>query len=414
MHAQRARAPSAKERVVYVFQSGGEGAHPVGPLTAAGHGAYYATMVDGGATCGQFVCGTVLELKPTRGAFVAKVLYRFRNNGDGYFANTGLIVDRTGAIIGTSPCCYYGQRGSGVLFKLVPAKRGYTFTTAFAFSGAGPFPNGGLIADRNGTLFGTAYQGGSSASKGAVFKLTPLGTGYAETTIYSFQGGSDGSNPAAGLILGTHGKLSGTTAFGGETGSSCNQGAGCGTLFELTPSGSIYRERVLYRFHGGNDGNQPFASLVADAQGNLFGTTLYGGGAPSCPDGCGTVFELRRSKRHDDESVLYNFSGTGLYPTDPVLLDRAENLYGTTPQGGDGNNGTIFELMRSSTGYTERDVHLFQGPPGDGESPNALVGARDGSLVGTTYFGGSGPASLCGNELGCGVMFVVRGTARSL
>ncbi|MGB6714473.1 MAG: choice-of-anchor tandem repeat GloVer-containing protein, partial [Candidatus Cybelea sp.] len=166
-----AKATSANERIVYVFQGNGRGSHPFGTLTSDGHGAFYGTTVDGGGVCGQFVCGTIVKLTPRHGRYAESVLYRFQNTGDGYFSNTGLIVDATGSIYGTSPCCYYGQQGEGVLFKLSPAKRHYRLTTLFAFSGLGPFPNGGLIVDNTGTFFGTAYQGGSSPADGAVFAL---------------------------------------------------------------------------------------------------------------------------------------------------------------------------------------------------------------------------------------------------
>lgn len=397
-------AAHGNERVVYVFHSGGRGANPVGPLTSDGHGAYYATTYDGGADCGEFVCGTIVKLTPHRDGYAESMVYRFRNDGDGYFPNTGLIVQASGSVVGTSPCCYYGQKGSGVLFKLTPVKQHYRFTTLFVFSGPGPYPNGGLIAGDTGTFFGTALQGGSSPAHGAVFALTPSGSGYTETTIYSFLGGADGANPAVGLTAGTSGRLYGTTAFGGVIDSSCNQGSGCGTIFELTPNGSVYRESILYRFQGGSDGNQPFAALFRDARGNLFGTTEYGGGVSSCPDGCGTVFELRGSTANAGENVLYRFSGTGDYPTAPVIVDSAGNVYGVTTYDGGLNDGTTFELTPSPSGYAERDLHVFQGAPSDGETPNALLAVK-GGFLGTTYFGGSGP---CGNDLGCGVAVFLR------
>lgn len=396
-----AKASSTNERIVYDFQGYGAGSHPFGTLTSDGHGAFYGTTGDGGAYCGQFVCGTIVKLTPRHGRYAESVLYNFHNTGDGYFANAGLIVDATGSIYGTSPCCYYGEQGEGVLFKLALAIGRYRFTKLFAFTGLGPFPNGGLIVDNTGTFFGTAYQGGSSPVDGAVFALAPSGSGYTESTIYNFKGGSDGANPAVGLTEGKSGTLYGTTAFGGALTGSC-RGSGCGVVFELTPGGSGYTESVLHRFEAGSDGNEPFAQLVSDKHGDLFGTTQYGGGAPSCPDGCGTVFELRPSKKAFSERVLYNFSGTGDYPTEPVLLGRAGALYGTTPTGGSGNNGTVFKLTPSSGNYIESDLHLFQGPPNDGETPNALSAGSHGSLVGTTYYGGSGP---CGNDLGCGVAF---------
>lgn len=288
-----------------------------------------------------------------------------------------------------------------MFFELTPAHKKYRFTTLYAFGGNGPFPNGGLIASTSGTFFGTSYQGGASGV-GAVFELTPGGSGYAETTVYSFKGGTDGANPAVGLVARKPGAFFGTTAFGGTPSSSCNQGYGCGTVFELTPKGSGFQERVLYRFKGGNDGNSPFASLAFDAHGDQFGTTEYGGGAGFCPDGCGTVFELRRAGKRYRESVLYNFLGTGDYPTNPVIVGASGVLVGSTATGGSLNDGIIFELTPASSGYAESDLHVFQGYPNDGSSPGPLIANDSGALFGAAYFGGSGP---CGNELGCGAVF---------
>lgn len=402
----RSAGSSVKEKILYDFPASGQGAHPGGNLAYDRAGSLYATTSDGGATCGQFVCGTIVKFSDQGGRYTSSVVYRFHNNGDGYSANSGLIVDATGTIYGTSSCCYYGQKGGGVLFKLTPARKGYEFKTLFAFSGAGPYPNGGLIVDRTGTFFATAYQGGASGF-GAVFELKPAGSGYVEITLYSFSGGADGANPAVGLTAGASGELYGTTAFGGQQ--TCNQGAGCGVVYELTPEAVGYKESVLYAFGGDADGNEPFAAVVRDAKGNLFGTTQFGGGAPSCPDGCGTVYELKRSSSSYTESVLYNFSGTGYNPTEPVIVNRAGAIYGTTQQGGSANNGTVFKLTPSGSGYVESDAYLFQGPPRDGEYPNALTIGKKGRLFGTTIFGGSGPASQCGNDLGCGVVFELRG-----
>jgi uncharacterized repeat protein (TIGR03803 family) len=407
-----------KEQVVYVFQPYGTGANPIGKLVSDGRGGFYSSTFDGGVPCAQFSCGTIVKLTPQRKSYSSTILYRFQNNGDGYFANS-LIIDAAGEIFGTSGCCYYGQQGYGIFFKITPHGHRYKFTTLFAFSHAGPIPNQGLLDNKTGTFYATEQQGGAHGY-GAVFKLAPGAGGYAATTLYSFKGGLDGANPAAGLTPGKSGRLYGTTVFGGSTGSTCNQGFGCGTVFELVPNGRSYIEHVLYKFRGGSDGNQPFAPLVRDVRGNLFGTTKYGGNAPACFDGCGTVFELQRPTGADvsgsyTERVLYNFSGTGEYPTEPVIVFASGTLYGTTTQGGPRSNGTVFRLTPSSNVYVESDVYLFQGPPNDGESPSGLTSDRRSigaasSLVGTTYFGGSGA---CGHDLGCGVMFVLRGIADS-
>jgi hypothetical protein len=196
---------SANERIVYVFKGNGRGSHPFGTLTSDGHGAFYGTTVDGGAVCGQFVCGTIVKLTPRHGRYAETVLYRFHNTGDGYSANAGLIVDATGSIYGTSPCCYYGEEGEGVLFKLSPAKAHYRFTTLFAFSGT-------------------------------VFKLTPSSGTYVENDLHLFQGPpNDGETPNA-LTAGPNGSLVGTTYYGGS--GPCGNDLGCGVAFLLRGAAS--------------------------------------------------------------------------------------------------------------------------------------------------------------------------------
>jgi uncharacterized repeat protein (TIGR03803 family) len=157
-------------------------------------------------------------------------------------------------------------------------------TTLYSFTGDdGAHPQSSLIADPAGNLYGTTAGGGVSG-QGTVFQLDSSGT---PTVLYSFTGGSDGGDPTAGLITDTAGNLYGTTLEGGATGS-CNRPYGCGTVFQLTPSGAL---TVLHTFTG-SDGAHPEAGLIADAAGNLYGTTHSGGAGTSCVQGCGTVFEL--------------------------------------------------------------------------------------------------------------------------
>jgi uncharacterized repeat protein (TIGR03803 family) len=157
----------------------------------------------------------------------------------------------------------------------------------------GAFPEAGLIIDTAGTLYGTTHQGGNNACQGAgcgtVFKLSPGASGYTETVLHRFTGGSDGNGPAAGLVADAKGDLFGTTIAGGT---GCFA-AGCGTVFKLSPpaGGSQWTETVVYRFRGGRDGENPAAGLISDTNGVLYGTTERGG--TGCDDaGCGTVFKV--------------------------------------------------------------------------------------------------------------------------
>jgi len=200
-----------------------------------------------------------------------------------------------------------------------------------------------------------------------------------ETTLYSFSGSPDGYVPLAGLIKDSDGNLYGTTAYGGLY--------GFGTIFEVSKTGV---ETVLYSFSGyPADGVYPQAGLVRDAAGNLFGTTQYGGPG-SCQingftEGCGTVFMLSNT---GVETVLHGFvSGTtdGQLPIARLLLDAAGNLYGTTCHGGTQGNGTVFKV---TPGGTETVMYSFAGTP-DGSCPLAGLILHAGIFYGTTYQGGA-------------------------
>jgi uncharacterized repeat protein (TIGR03803 family) len=175
-----------------------------------------------------------------------------------------------------------------------------------------------------------------------VFQLTPSGT---LNVLYSFTG-SDGAYPYAGLIADAAGNLYGTTDSGGAP-MSCNITTGCGTVFQLDPSGTL---TVLYSFTWSSDGGNPGSALIADAVGNLYGTTQEGGALDRCrPYGCGTVFQLTPS---GSLIVLHTFTGSdGASPPAGLIADAAGNLYGTTYGGGAGTGcigggacGTVFEL----------------------------------------------------------------------
>jgi len=265
---------------------------------------------------------------------------------------------------------------------------------AFIGDGDGGNPVAGLVLDTAGNLYGTtSFGGNSSGSFGVVFNVNP--STRTETVVYNFQGFSDGARPAAALIMDASGNLYGTTpAGGGFSSSTCgNQGAvDCGTVFKLNPS--TQAETVLYSFKGGSDGSSPVAPLVMDATGNLYGTTLTGGASTNCFGGCGIVFKLNPST--GVETVLYNFTGTpdGANPQARVIFDTAGNLYGTTSAGGASKTctacGTVFKL---DTSNNETQLHVFAGPAGappDGAaSVTGLTTDGAGNVYGTTVAGGA-------------------------
>ncbi len=317
-----------------------------------------------------------------------KVLYSFNPDvSDGYNPQAPLIADGAGNLYGTAS--EGGVHNYGVLFKLSPRQGGGYAETAlhsFGRGSDGRNPLGGLVFDHAGNLYGTSEYGGIHGG-GTVFELSPNGSGgWTETVLHNFGNGSDGYYPFAGLIVDSGGNLYGTTEGGGV-----HSG---GTAFELSPrQGGGYTETVLHSFGNGTDGYYPEAGLVLDAHGNLYGTT-ESGGTHSCSGGaCGTVFELSpRQGGGYTETVLHNFgNGTdGYFPYyGSLIFDGSGNLYGTTEQGGVHGSGTAFELSpKQGGGYTETVLHSF-GNGTDGVDPEGgLIFDTSGNLYSTTIYGG--------------------------
>ena len=342
-----------------------------------------------------------LFVTSTLAAAQERVLHNF-NGTDGDVPAAGLIFDNNGNLYGTTSQggtgnCYngYGDIHCGTVFELSPIQGGgWTETVLYSFNWNGNGTDGtaplaGLIFDAAGNLYGTTYNGGTSAD-GTVFELTPAAGGtWTEKVLWSFGNGTDGTAPLAGLIFDAAGNLYGTTVSGGTYGN--------GTVFELTPAaGGTWTEKVLWSFGNGTDGYQPFAGLIFDAAGNLYGTTSEGGTYLYN----GTVFELTPTAGGGwTEQVLhsFNYNGTdGVWPYAGLIFDAAGNLYGTTESGGGGTygSGTVFELTPTGGGgWTEKVLHSFFCSPfncTDGYSPRAgLIFDAAGNLYGTTYNGGT-------------------------
>jgi uncharacterized repeat protein (TIGR03803 family) len=227
----------------------------------------------------------------------------------------------------------------------------------------------------------------------AAFSVTPK-----ESVLYHFKGGTDGATPAAGLVADVLGNLYGTTTSGGTS--------NLGTVFEVSPPGTVWTETVLYNFAGGNDGANPYGNLIFDKAGNLYGTTISGGTSANCTGGCGTVFELSPPAAQGDpwtEAVLYSFAGQsdGANPYSGLIMDSKGNLYGTTQTGGGvscgaTSCGTIFELTPPAAQgdpWTETVIHAF-GKGSDGTHPMAgLTFGLRGAIFGTTPTGNDKAAS---------------------
>lgn len=318
---------------------------------------------------GTYNHGTVFELVNTSGAYSEKVLYSFTNlNGDGAQPQAGLLMDSSGDLYGTT--FQGGSYGYGTVFELVDSSGSYTEKVLYNFAGQGDgaWPTAGLITDSSGNLYGTTTGGGVSGW-GTVFELVNSAGSYSEHLLYSFKGPGDGGWPYAGVIMDSSGNLYGTTYYGGAGGL-----YGSGVVFELVNSSGVFSERVLYSFANSNgDGTNPAGGLVRDSLGNLYGTTYSGGGNYS-----GTVFELVNSSGLFSEKVLYSFGFTG-YPYAGLIMDSSGNLYGTTTQ------GTVFELKNSSGNYSETGLVSSC----LGGSYGSLIMDASGNLYGTTQGNGS-------------------------
>lgn len=376
--------------VLYSFTGGADGGFPDAGLIADGAGNLYGTTHFGGSSScanGSIGCGVVFKLDPLGNE---TLLHTFTGGADGNEPSAALVRDAAGNLYGTTP--YGGNTGGncssslcGVVFKLDPLGN-ETVLYSFTLGADGGYPWGGVIRDASGNLYGTTVFGGAYGY-GVVFKLDPLGN---ETVLYSFTHGADGAFPYSGLIRDGAGNLYGTTSQGGNTSNSCPNGGsfGCGVVFELDPAGN---ETVLYAFPGGASGWSPEAGLVRDRAGNLYGTTPFGGQTtgrcfvPSPPAaGCGVVFKLDPS---GNETVLHTFTQTpdGSGPNGGLLRDRAGNLYGTTSSGGTSNAGILFKLDPAGK---ETLLYSFTGGT-DGHSPVAGLAQYKGSLYGTTENGGA-------------------------
>jgi len=247
-----------------------------------------------------------------------------------------------------------------------PAKA-QTETVLYNFTDASESPIGPLLRDSAGNLYGTTAGGGAvPGAYGTVYELVNTSGSYTQRILYDFVStGGDGVNPFAGLLMDSAGNLYGTTYGGGAS--------GAGTAFQLVNSGGNYTEKILYSFGAtSSDGVNPVAVLLMDSAGNLYGTTAGGGAS-----GDGTVFELVNASGSYTEKVLYRFTGPpdGTSPT-CLLMDSAGNLYGTTNGGGAARDGTVFELVNASGSYTEKVLYSFAGPPGDGRTPTGLLWTR--------------------------------------
>jgi len=382
--------PSAL-RVLHSFFEGNDGAYPVAGLTMDKDGNLYGTSAYGGRGS-----GTVFQLKHVASGWIFNTLYSFRGDSDGAYPYSKVIFGPDGSLYGTttaggdSSC---SQNGCGTVFSLRPPPTAcrtalcpWTETVLYRFKGGsdGANPWGEVSFDQAGNIYGTTFAGGGfnycegfrQLSCGVIYQLTPSNGSWTESVLLRFTGGGDGGQPESGLLFDQSGNLYGTTLTGGDFACNKHEVPGCGTVFQLAPSGPAWTENVLYQFQ--NSDGQPSGNLVFDLLGNLYGgadnvvftltpssgTWTYGViypigshsvsidtagnlyGAGNGLYGAGSLFKLTPSDGNWNYSVLYDFTGgrDGNYPYGDLAFDAAGNLYGAADFGGDKNGGVVFEL----------------------------------------------------------------------
>jgi len=385
--------PASAQTATVLHSFGGyisDGFSPLSGLVEDANGNLYGTTQSGGASN----LGMVFELKKTSTGYTYSEIYSFQLNGtDGFGPVGNVILDSQGSVYGTTASG--GTKKAGTVFELSPLSNGgWSETILYNFGIAnGNGPLAGLIFDQAGNLYGTAAWGGSSAASGGcpgyragcgiVFELVHRANGsWDEKILHNFESnGTDGTYVSQGLIFDSKGNLYGTTQEGGAN--------NWGVAFELSPSGSEWNETILHTFNNiASDGGGPDGPLVFDSAGNLYGVTGKGG-----PDFVGSAYELSPASGGGwTESILYFFQENnvdGRYPAGNLVFNSAGDIYGLTGDGGSTNNGALFELVPSGSGWTESIVQSFDVTGFDPEYPNGgLLQDSAGNLYGTSVNGG--------------------------
>jgi uncharacterized repeat protein (TIGR03803 family) len=368
---------------IYKFNAA-TGENSFGKLVQDKNGLFYGTAYF----FGPGGHGVVFRLSPPaegKTKWTYDVLYSFADGADGAGPNGGLLLDKSGALYGTAS--QGGANDSGVIFALTPPGKGqtdWTETVLYNFTTAEGSPNGNLLRDSDGNIYGTCYSG--AAGPGAVFRLSPPEapqTGWSETVLHAFTGGSDGSAPS-GRLAGDGNALYGTTHFGGAS--------DIGTLYQMTPpqfGNGPWSETILHSFSG-SDGSTPNGGVVKKGN-RLYGVAYYGGAK-----GYGLVYEAMLPKPGHSQAhvtTIHDFAGLdGHGPWAGMTLGKNGMLYGSTVEGGDvGKNGwgAVFSLTPPATkggSWTEQVLHSFD-DKGDGNSPGELLLDQNGTLYGATEYG---------------------------
>jgi|GEM_PF-439873 uncharacterized repeat protein (TIGR03803 family) len=390
-------------------------------------------------------CGAASPLSPLNSALGAarapssySIVYSFQGLPDGYVPASALVSDNSGRLYGVTnyggvtPRGCNGGTGCGTFFTFDPSSRQETVLYSFGRTrGDGQLPNSLLFFD--GSFYGTTEDGGTNASLGTIFKLTPdrKGSNWNETILHRFRGSpNDGASPMH-LTIDASGIIYGTAGNGGSA-TKCFQG--CGAVFKLTPPSGKgkWQETILHSFAGAPDGTAPSELILAPDR-TLYGETGAGGRSTACGNarGCGTIFALKPSGGSRwTETIVHSYRARGTpkndgeFPFGGLVLASNGALYGVTAYGGQPRRcyaqgypwsgcGTFFRLKPTpgkQRAWTESILYLFKGGTSDGARPDSIVLERSG-YYGTTVEGGGG---YCERAAGCGTLFALVPSQRNM
>jgi uncharacterized repeat protein (TIGR03803 family) len=380
------KAPSKNQTTLYNFRGQKDGNGPGAKLVADASGNLYGTTLFGGGGCSGKGCGAIFELSPSGTGYTEKIIYGFKGTPDAE-SPTSILIDASGNLYGTS--FSGGSNGDGTVWELSPTGSSWTETILHNFNGTDGGFAASLITDGT-NFYGVAEEGGAAAN-GAVFELSPSSGGWTESVLYSFTGGKDGAQPDA-LTIDAAGNLYGATFSEGDPTCTGLSGTGCGTIFSLQPSAGTWILHLLFTFHGthGPNGAQPFAGVVLDAAGNLYGGTRGGGISQN-----GVVFKLTPTAVGEwKETVLHRFTGgtDSSTPAGGLMFDAAGNLYGASDGSIANSPSNIFRLSpAASGGWIYAIVSAFP-TFSDCGGPSYIDAA--GNLYGVTELGSGGQGSI--------------------
>ena len=385
--------------VLHTF-SGDDGLGPFSGVTVDGAGNLYGTTKYGGVANCDLGCGVLFKLTPQGPGWNFAPLYKFTGPSDGKAPIARIVFGPDGRLYGTTFLGGNPAANAGTVFALAPPPAvcrsacSWIKTTLWTFGqydGDGLRPNyGDLVFDAAGNLYGTTEEGGTTRPLcgpgcGTVYMLSRSQGPWSETLIYQF-GDGPGFHPYAGVTFDANGNLYGTTAYGGS--------ADWGLIYQLTPSNGSWSPTILYNFLGQTDGGAPNAGLLPDQAGNFYGATTS------------SLFELSPMGLAWSFTLLYDFDPPA-HPFATLAMDAAGNLYGTTIAGGSFGYGNVFKLARTGDSWSYTSLYDFSGGS-DGSQPYGAVALdASGNLYGTAVAGGSEDGQ-CLSAHGCGVVWQIK------